>query len=188
MMVEYNIMSWVDNVLRGFYTNIICISNSFKVSVIWEQNATKILNVSGSLAQECSQKVNYKGKVCYAELAQWQLCFLGPQDTNGIYVPALSDHQEIEADARQLLSSIRLLDPSSECVAAFQAFLCLELFGLCDANNQLHQVTQTDCVRLTTDVCRREFNFARNFLGVGVLPSCDSFQNQESQCIGIILS
>ena len=166
---------------------LFCIYNSFKVSVIWGGlNATKNLNVSGSFVQECSQKVRYEGKVCYEELAQWQLCFsVGPQDTNDIYLPILGDQQETEATARQLLSSFHLLGPSSECVASFQPFLCLELFGLCDANNQLHQVTQADCVRLTTDVCRKEFDFARNFLGVGVLPSCDSFQNQESQCIGI---
>ena len=124
--------------------------------------------------------MKYIGNVCSKELAQWQLCFLGTQDTSEISLPSLSDQQEIEATAGQLLSIFSLLDPSPECVAAFRPFLCLELFGLCDANNQLHQVTRVDCMRLTTDVCKREYDIAANFLE---LPSCDSFKDQETQCL-----
>ena len=121
------------------------------------------------------------GEICSEELAQWQLCFLGPQNTSDIHLPGFSDQKEIEATARQLLSIFSLLDPSPECVAAFRPFLCLEQFGLCDMSNQLHHVTQAECVRLTTDVCRREFNIAANFME---LPSCDSFKDQEIQCLG----
>ena len=152
---------------------------SFQVSISGEQNAT--LNTSASL---CSQRVKYEGEVCSEELAQWQLCFFGPQNTSEIYLPALSDQQETEATASQLLSGFRLLAPSSECVAAFQPFLCLMLFGLCNSNNQLHQVTRTDCVTLTTDVCSKEFNAAREFLE---LPSCDTFEDQETQCLDDII-
>ena len=141
------------------------------------------LNISTS---SCSPRVRYEGDLCSKELAQWQLCFLGPQDTSDIYLglSSQSDQQQIEANASELLSSFRLLvSPSSECEVAFRLFLCLKQFGLCDDNNQLHQVTRTDCMRLTTDVCSREFTLARNFLGEGVLPSCDSFVDQEIQCL-----
>ena len=74
--------------------------------------------------------MKYEGNVCFEELTQWQLCFLGPQETGDIYLPALSDQQETEANARQLLNSFRLLGPSPECVASFRPFLCLELFEL----------------------------------------------------------
>ena len=59
-------------------------------------------------------RVKYEGEVCSEELAQWQLCFLGPQD-----LPSLSDQQEIEATVGQLLSTFHLLDPNSECETAF---------------------------------------------------------------------
>ena len=124
--------------------------------------------------------MKYVGEVCSKELAQWQLCFLGPQNTSDIYLPSFSDQQETEATAGQLLSIFSLLDPSPECVAAFRPFLCLERFGLCDTSNQLHQVTRADCVRLTTDVCKREFDMAINFME---LPNCNSFKDQETQCL-----
>ena len=152
-------------------------------SISGEQNAT--LNTSASLCSE-SQRVKYEGEICSKEFAQWQLCFLGPQDTSEIYLPAFNDQQETEATAHQLLSYFHILGPSSECVAAFQPFLCLELFGLCDSRNQLHQVTRTDCVRLTTDTCRKELNAAREFLD---LPSCDTFEDRdfETQCLEDII-
>jgi hypothetical protein len=142
------------------------------------QNA--IPNTSESL---CSERVKYEGEVCSKELAQWQLCFLGTQDTGEVYLPALSDQQETEASASQVLAFLHLLNPNPECVAAFRLFLCLERFLLCDANNQLYQVTRADCVRLSTDVCKREFNIAANVME---LPSCDSFIDQKTQCLGKI--
>ena len=157
------------------------------MSVGEEQNTTLVsLNASGSLSQECYQRVKYEGEVCSKELAQWQLCFFGPQNTSEIYLPSLSDHQETEANASQLINFFAsVLDPSSECVSAFRSFLCLYLFGSCDANSRFHQVTRADCVRLTTDLCKREFNnLARSFLREAVLPSCNSFQDDEIQCLG----
>ena len=159
------------------------------MSVSEEQNTTINLHASGSLAQECSQRVKYKGKVCSKELAQWQLCFFGPQNTSEIYLPSLSDQQETEASVSQLLSFFTsVLDPCSECVEAFRSFWCLYLFlGSCDANGRFCQVniTKKDCMRLTTDICKREFNnLARSFLREAVLPSCNSFQDHEMQCLG----
>ena len=110
----------------------------------------------------CSPRVRYEGDLCSEELAQWQLCFLGPQDTSNIYLSSRNDQQQIEANASELLSSFRLLvGPSSKCEVAFRLFLCLEQFGLCDDNNQLHQVTKTDCMRLKTDLCSREFTLLK---------------------------
>lgn len=140
-------------------------------------------NAIPNASESCSERVKYEGEVCSNELAQWQLCFLGQQDTGEIYIPALGDQQEIEASARQMLTSLHFLNPNPECVVAFRFFLCLERFLLCDANNQLYQVTRADCVRLSTDVCKREFNIAAQLME---LPSCDSFFDQKTQCLGEI--
>ena len=158
--------------LHGHTVTSMHYEHSVKVSatIIFSQNATS-----------CSERVKYKGEVCSKELAQWQLCFLGPQDISEIYLPALSDQQESEASTSQILTSIHFLNPSPECVAAFQLFLCLEKFRLCDASYQLYQVTRADCERLATDVCKREFNIAAKVMP---LPSCDSFIDQKTQCSG----
>lgn len=146
-----------------------------------EQNATM-------RSESLAQYIKYEGKVCSKELTQWQLCVFGPQNTSEIYFPALGGQQETEANAIQLLNffkSVPLVDPSPECVAAFWSFLCMYLFGSCDANNRFYQGTRADCVRLTTDVCKREFNnLARGILREAVLPSCDTFQDHEVQCLG----
>lgn len=140
--------------------------------------------IANTSASSCSERVKYEGEECSKELAQWQLCFLGPQDTGEIYLPAaLGDQQESEDSASQILTYFHFLNPSPECVAAFRLFLCLERFLLCDASNELYQVTRADCVRLTTDVCKREFNIAANVM---TLPSCDSFIDQKTQCSGKI--
>ena len=141
-----------------------------------EQNIT--LNISVSLS--CSQRVKYEGEVCFEELAQWQRCFLGPQATSDVYLPSLGDQQETETTASQLLLGFHLLGPGAECEAAFRPFLCLYLFGSCDSYNKLNQVTRADCVKLTMDVCNREFNLARNVME---LPNCDMFEDQEIQCV-----
>jgi hypothetical protein len=133
-------------------------------------------------SDSCSERVKYEGEVCSNELAQWQLCFLG-QDTSEIYIPARSDQQVIEASASQVLTSFYFLNPNPECVVAFRFFLCLEQFLLCDANNQLYQITRADCERLSTDVCKREFNIAAQVME---LPSCKSFIDQKTQCLGKI--
>ena len=142
-----------------------------------EQNIT--LNISVSLS--CSQRIKYEGEVCFEELAQWQLCFLGPQETSDVYLPSLGDQQETETTASRLLLGFHLLASLSlECEAAFRPFLCLYLFGSCDSYNKLKQVTRADCAKLTMDVCNREFNLARKVME---LPNCDTFEDQEIQCV-----
>ena len=89
--------------------------------------------------------------------------------------------------ASLLVGALPLLLPSPECTAAIEPFMCLYLFGSCDANNQLHQVSQAECVRLRDDVCAgpwETISKARE----GALPDCSTFGNQEFQCLGIQLS
>ena len=91
---------------------------------------------------------------------------------------------EAEATAKRLLLGLPLLSPSPECEAAIRPFLCLYLFGSCDAENNLHQVTQASCIRLRDDVCAQEFILAEGIVGQGVLPNCDDLLQQEEECQG----
>ena len=65
--------------------------------------------------------------------------------------------------------------------------MCLYLFGSCDANNQLHQVSQVDCVRLRDDVCAGPWEAISKARG-GALPDCSAFEDQKIQCLGKQLS
>ena len=133
--------------------------------------------------EECSQVTNYEGQVCSDELTNWQKCFTGPQ-ANDVQVPSDIDQMEAESLANTLLGRLPILGPSPECVAAIRPFTCLYLFGLCDTNNQLHQVSQRDCVRLRDELCPDQWATAVLFLGEEALPNCDTLVDQETQCLG----
>ena len=121
----------------------------------------------------------YDGQACLSELTQWQQYFSPLSDA--VYVPP---NMEAEATAERLLLGLPLLSPSPECEAAIRPFLCLYLFGSCDSDNNLHQVTQISCIRLRDDVCAREFILAEGIVGQGVLPNCDDLLQQEEECQG----
>ena len=137
---------------------------------------------TGSVVQStssCDQKMIYDGQACLSELTRWQQCFSPLSDA--VYAPP---NMEAEATAERLLLGLPLLSPSPECEAAIRPFLCLYLFGSCDSDNNLHQVTQTSCIRLRDDVCAREFILAEGIVGQGVLPNCDDLLQQEEECQG----
>ena len=122
----------------------------------------------------------YDGQVCLSELTRWQQCFSPLSDA--VYVPP--NMEAAETTAEFLLLNLPLLSPSPECEAAIRPFLCLYLFGSCDLNNNLHQATQSSCIRLRDDVCAQEFILAEGIVGQGVLPNCDSLLQQEEECQG----
>ena len=101
-----------------------------------------------------------------------------------MYVPSSVDQEGAESAANLLLGVLPLLSPSPECAAAIKPFMCLYLFGSCDADNQLRQVSRADCVRLRDDVCAgpwEKISVARQ----GALPDCNTFEDQDSQCLGM---
>ena len=98
-----------------------------------------------------------------------------------VRVPSDTNQEEAEATAERLLLGLPLLSPSPECEAAIKPFMCLYLFGSCDSDNQPHQVTQADCVRMRDDVCAREWALAIRYLGQGVLPECGTLLNEEDE-------
>ncbi len=96
-----------------------------------------------------------------------------------VRVPIDTNQEEAEVTVQRLLQGLPLLSPSPECEAAIRPFLCLYLFGSCDSDNQLHQVTQADCEEMRDDVCAREWALGERFLGQGILPDCNTLPNQE---------
>ena len=136
-------------------------------------------------SNQCNEQIHYTGEICLEELSNYQMCSRkslvpgeGPAD-NDIILISSTNQIEAEATATTLLQSLPLLSPSPECEAAIKPFFCLYLFGSCDANNQSHRASQTDCQMLRDEVCAREWALAERFLAQGVLPDCDSLDNQE---------
>ena len=131
----------------------------------------------------CFEKRIYTGTVCSEELQQWQMCF-SSQQTNDVFVPSNIDQEGAEAMANQLLTGLQFFSASPECVTAIKPFMCLYLFGSCDANNQLRQVSQSECMRLRDDVCAEPWERI-NMFQEGALPDCSTFVDQEIECLGI---
>ena len=132
------------------------------------------------------ERVNYIGTICFNELLQQQSCFSG-LETNEILISSHVNQVKAEDKAKSLLVALPILSPSQECVTAIKPFMCLYLFGLCDANNQLRQVSQTDCVRIRDELCVEQWKAATMIPGV-MLPDCSTFEDHDIQCTGTVKS
>ena len=127
---------------------------------------TNSLEEGVSNVSHCHEWKNYTGEVCLDELMKYQSCYhQQPSHQDVIYIPFETDQEEAEATATRLLQGLPLLSPSPECEAAIKPFLCLYLFGSCDTNNQSHQVTKDDCLRVREDVCVEEWELAERYIG-----------------------
>ena len=150
----------------------------YTLSIIQPNITISGFTASGSL---CDQSTAYEGQVCSSQLLRWQQCFSTVQSGN-IQISSYVDQQIAEDTASMLIRGLPLLSPSPECEEAIKPFVCLYLFGSCDTDNQLHQATQADCLRLRDGVCAQEWALATNFLGEGTLPDCNSLLQQDDQC------
>lgn len=135
---------------------------------------------------ECFEKVNYVGTICSNELSQQQSCFSG-LETNEILISPDVNQEVGENTAISLLRGLQLLSPSQKCMVAIKPFMCLYLFGLCDVKNQLHQISQADCVRIRDELCAEQWKTATMILGEGVLPDCSAYDGHDIQCSGIVI-
>ena len=140
-----------------------------------------VLNQTG-----CDRPINYSGNICYNELKTYQSCYDPLAGlSNVIHVPLETNQEEAEATATRLLQGLPLLSPSQECEAAIKPFLCLYLFGSCDSDNQSHQATRADCLRLKENICVEEWALAERYLGQGILPDCNAFEDEDiNPCYG----
>ena len=137
----------------------------------------------------CNTWKSYTGEVCFDELRMNQQCYSEQVDNNMIIrIPNETNQAASELTVSRLIQGLPLLSPSPECEETIKPFLCLYLFGSCDTDNQLHQATQADCLRLRDGVCAQEWALAERFLGPGVLPDCDTLIKEGDSCQGKALS
>ena len=134
----------------------------------------------------CSSGVVYTQSACHEDLLSLQGCLPDRLGSRDVYISA-TDQETVEAQANILLRNLNLLDPSPECRAAVQPFLCLYLFGLCDSRGTAYQTTFEQCILISTDVCATEWATANRFLtalGMPSLPECTSFPSTASALSG----
>ena len=141
----------------------------------------------GHEVNQCEEWKNYTGDVCFSELMELQSCYNSYKTTAALRVPSDTNQEETESVATRLSLGLPFLSPSPECEAAIRPFLCLYLFGSCDTDNQLHQITQKDCETMRDDVCAREWALGERYLGQGILPDCSTLSSQEDECQGIYI-
>ena len=83
-------------------------------------------------AVSCSSGVVYTQSACHEDLLSLQGCLPDRLGSRDVYISA-TDQEAVETQANNLLNNLDLLNPSPECRAVVQPFLCLYLFGLCDS-------------------------------------------------------
>ena len=132
------------------------------------------INSTGIVMPMNCSAVAYTGEACRDELLVQQSCLMGRDSGEEIHIPQATSQEELEIQARQLLTvGLPLVQPSAECEAVLRPFLCLFMFGLCDSDSgQVYQPSFNECVTLTTETCAREWQTALTIFGQERLPDC----------------
>lgn len=141
---------------------------------------------------QCDKWNNYTGDICFDEFRSLQSCFgahasVSQSDEIALRIPSDIDQEKAEAGIKRLLHGLPLLSPSPECESAIKPFSCLYLFGSCDANGNLHQALQAECISLREEVCAKEWALAEKLLRQSALrlPDCGSLHDKEDKCQGL---
>ena len=144
------------------------------------------VNGSASPPPTCADTVPYSGEVCSDLLSELQTCFSGASLMAPLLnIPASVDQDEGESNSVQLFNGLSFLNPSPECSEQVMPFLCLHIFGLCDANGNHHTTLRDECISLRDDVCSNEWAMAMSFLPAGSLPACEDLSDMTDKCTGM---
>ena len=134
----------------------------------------------------CSPNVIYSQAACQGSLLALQDCLPGRQHISDVYISTINQ-EEMEMQANQLLNGSNAVNPSSECRATLQPFLCLYLFGLCSYSGVTYQPSFEECKHISTNVCLSEWaqmNKLLMMLEMPTLPECTSFPSTFSAVTG----
>ena len=127
----------------------------------------------GHQSMTCATPIEYTGTVCQEELESLKRCLLGEGDRESAH-PLIITENNLEA-ARTVLSS-DLVSPA--CAAEVKPFLCLHLFGLCNATGGVpYQPTACHCRNLRDNICANEWRLVemiQPILNFPALPNCDT--------------
>lgn len=134
----------------------------------------------------CSEVVDYSEDICQDELQMLQTCFSGDDLSSlppPVTIPATPDQPTNELKAMVWLGALTLLTPTQECVEKLRPFLCLHIFGLCDAVGRFHSPTREDCLEIRDTLCPSAWSRAVEFLEPNRLPDCESLPEASEECV-----
>ena len=129
----------------------------------------------GCLSKECAAPKRYTGTVCQEELRSLKALLVG----NGSTYPLTATDSSLDT-ARQIMTYIDNW-ASPTCAAEVKPFLCLYLFGLCDATEEVsYQPSSCHCRNLRDNVCADDWRKVKHS---NLLPNCDTdFSNEAVPC------
>jgi len=118
-------------------------SNMSNVSTVTTDTCSEQLARTDTVS--CSSGVVYTQSACHEDLLLLQGCLPDRLGSRDVYISA-TDQEAVEAQMNNLLNNLEFLNPSPECRAAVQPFLCLHLFGLCGSHGTAYLSTFEQCI------------------------------------------
>ena len=140
--------------------------------------------------ESCEVQVPYTGQLCRRELQYMQDPSFTNLSASSVLNISVTNQEAVEQFSAALFDiALPVLNPSSECEAAFQLFGCLFYFRACDSNMSA-LATGALCKDVRDRVCVREWGQLDGLLGLGSLPICEelSDENDGKTCSKVISS
>ena len=111
----------------------------------------------------------YTKSTCFEVLKQHNNCL----SCNDSYIAINSSvNQEVSEDTARLINSaLRTLGASQMCRMRLEPLMCLYLFPPCGSNAT---ISREECISITTDVCKTEWQLAMKSPLNNQLPKCES--------------
>ena len=124
------------------------------------------------------------GSPCYSLLQQFQDCFT-TTNSDELYIDEKTDTTTSDSIVG-LISLANSLYGSELCEEDLIPFMCLYLFPICDKSGSIFYPSSQDCLYISTDVCRNEWQKVIEFGEESLLPKCNTLPTESTYrtCIG----
>lgn len=108
------------------------------------------------LEGECSSPFIYTGKACHDILKPFRNCLPDAQTNKDILVQ--SSKFTLERDVMEKIEIIKSVTFSEQCSNLAVQLVCLYYFApLCDSRGVAYRPSASQCLELSTNLCRREW-------------------------------
>ena len=132
-----------------------------------------LFNTSNTTAlanNSCSSPVSYNSSVCRDVLQKYTDCL--PGNTHGSAIMIAQSKPNLLATVTTHIEIIKSFAYSEQCRDTAVPMLCLHYLGpLCDTQHRSHRLSKKQCLYLSKDICKKEWELAGSFVD---LPDCNS--------------
>lgn len=129
----------------------------------------------------CAAPKRHEGTICREELRSLKKCLFGDDESAYPLINKDNSRIPIISAIYNIISDIVMMSPA--CAAEAKPFLCLHLFGLCDATEGVsYQPSACYCRNLRDNVCADEWKKLKKMFPI-ILPDCDTeFLEEDVPC------